>query len=34
MAQYVFADPERLERYDRSESNTSEEERWQTIGKV
>jgi len=34
VAQYVFADPERLERYDRSESNTSEEERWQTIGKV
>jgi uncharacterized DUF497 family protein len=33
-AQYVFADPERLERFDRSESNTSEEERWQTLGKV
>jgi len=33
-AQYVFSDPERLERLDRSESNTSEEERWQTIGKV
>ena len=34
VAQYVFADPERLERFGRSESNTSEEERWQTIGKV
>jgi uncharacterized DUF497 family protein len=33
-AQYVFADPERLERIDRSESNTSGEERWQTLGKV
>ena len=33
-AQYVFTDPERIERFDRSESNTSEEERWQTIGKV
>jgi uncharacterized DUF497 family protein len=33
-AQYVFADPERLERFDRSESNISEEERWQTLGKV
>jgi len=33
-AQYVFADPERIERLDQSESNASEEERWQTIGKV
>jgi len=33
-AQYVFVDPERLERIDRSESNTSGEERWQTIGMV
>jgi uncharacterized DUF497 family protein len=33
-AQYIFSDPERLERFDRSESNTSGEERWQTIGKV
>jgi uncharacterized DUF497 family protein len=33
-AQYVFADPERIWRFDRSEKNTSEEERWQTIGKV
>jgi uncharacterized DUF497 family protein len=33
-AQYVFADPERLERFDRSEGNTSGEERWQTLGKV
>jgi len=33
-AQYVFADPNRLERIDRSESNTSGEERWQTIGKA
>ena len=33
-AQYVFTDPERLERFDRSEENTSGEERWQTLGKV
>ena len=33
-AQYVFADLERIERLDRSESNASGEERWQTIGKV
>jgi uncharacterized DUF497 family protein len=33
-AQYVFADPERLERLDRSEENTSSEERWQTLGMV
>ena len=31
-AQYVFADPERIWRLDRSESNTSGEERWQSIG--
>jgi len=34
VAQYVFTDPERIERFDRSESNISEEERWQTVGKV
>jgi uncharacterized DUF497 family protein len=33
-AQYVFHDHARLERFDRSVSNTSREERWQTIGKV
>ena len=33
-AQYVFADPQRLERMDISDSNTSGEERWQTLGKV
>ena len=33
-AQYVFADPERLERFDRSEGNTTAEERWQTLGMV
>ncbi|MCL2722693.1 MAG: BrnT family toxin [Treponema sp.] len=33
-AQYVFADQERLERIDFSEGNTSEEVRWQTLGKV
>jgi uncharacterized DUF497 family protein len=33
-AQYVFFDPEKLERYDRSESNTSGENRWQVVGKV
>jgi uncharacterized DUF497 family protein len=33
-AQYVFADPFRVWRLDRSESNTSSEVRWQTIGKV
>jgi uncharacterized DUF497 family protein len=33
-AQYVFTDPERLERIDRSEGNTSGEERWQTLGKI
>jgi len=33
-AQYVFIDPERLERIDRSEGNTSGEERWQTLGMV
>jgi len=33
-AQYVFTDPERIERIDQSENNTSEEERWQTIGMV
>ena len=34
VAQYVFSDPERLERLDRSEGDTSGEERWQTLGKV
>jgi uncharacterized DUF497 family protein len=33
-AAFVFADPMRLERLDDSESNTSGEERWQTLGKV
>jgi len=33
-AQYVFTDPERLERLDQSEKNTSGEERWQTLGMV
>ena len=33
-AQYVFADPERLKRFDQSEDNISGEERWQTLGKV
>jgi uncharacterized DUF497 family protein len=33
-AQYVFADPERLERFDRSVENTTGEERWQTLGMV
>jgi len=34
IAQYVFADPERLERLDISDLNVSAEERWQTLGKV
>jgi uncharacterized DUF497 family protein len=33
-AQFVFADPDRIERIDRSESNSSGETRWQTIGRV
>ncbi|MFP3090078.1 BrnT family toxin [Treponema sp. TIM-1] len=33
-AQFVFADPDRIERIDRSDSNTSGETRWQTIGRV
>ena len=33
-AQYVFGDPDRIERIDRSENNTSGETRWQTIGRV
>ena len=33
-AQYVFADPERLERPDRSEENSSDEVRLQTLGLV
>jgi len=32
LARLVFADPNRLERLDRSENNTSGEERWQTLG--
>jgi uncharacterized DUF497 family protein len=31
VAQYVFADPERLERFDQSDAD---EERWQVLGKV
>ena len=34
VAQYVFFDPDRIWRIDRSENNTSQETRWQTIGKV
>jgi uncharacterized DUF497 family protein len=33
LAQFVFTDPERLERYDQSESNISGEDRWQTLGR-
>ena len=33
-AQFVFIDPERIERLDRSEGNTSGEERVQTLGMV
>ena len=32
--QYIFIDPERIERFDQSENNILQEERWQTIGKV
>ena len=32
LAQLVFADPNRLERLDKSETNTSLEGRWQTLG--
>ena len=31
-AQYVFADPNCLERIDQSEGNTSGEQRWQPLG--
>ena len=34
VAQYVFADPLRIWRLDRSDNNLSGETRWQTIGKV
>jgi len=34
VAQYVFSDPLRIWRLDKSEKNTSGEVRWQTIGKV
>jgi uncharacterized DUF497 family protein len=33
-ARFVFADPERLWRIDRSEGNTSGENRWQSLGKA
>ena len=33
-ARYVFSDPNRIWRLDRSANNTSGEERWQTIGKI
>ena len=33
-AQFVFADPQRIERIDISEGNISGEERWQTLGKA
>ena len=33
-AQYVFIDPERLTRLDKSAENASGEERWQTLGMV
>jgi uncharacterized DUF497 family protein len=34
IAQYVFTDPQRIERRDESEGNTSGEERRQTLGMV
>jgi uncharacterized DUF497 family protein len=34
VAQYVFLDPERIERLDQSEHNASGEDRYQTLGKV
>ena len=34
VAQYVFSDPLRIWRADRSENNKSDETRWQAIGKV
>jgi uncharacterized DUF497 family protein len=34
VAQYVFSDPERIERPDQSKGNTSGELRQQTLGKV
>ena len=33
-ARFVFADPNRLWRFDWSEGNTSGEERWQTLGRA
>lgn len=33
-ASFVFADPNRLERYDLSENNLSREDRYQTLGLV
>ncbi|MDR2952020.1 MAG: BrnT family toxin [Treponema sp.] len=34
VAQYVFSDPLRIWRLDRSKNNMSKEDRWQTIGRV
>ena len=34
LASYVFADPNRLERFDRAESNDGLEDRYQTLGLV
>jgi uncharacterized DUF497 family protein len=31
-ARFVFADSERLRRFDQSKGNTSREERWQSLG--
>jgi uncharacterized DUF497 family protein len=31
-ARFIFADPERLLRFDRSKGNTSGEDRWQSLG--
>lgn len=33
-AQYIFSDPQRLWHLDRSENNTSQKERWQSLGKI
>jgi len=33
-ARFVFADPKRICRFDRSKDNESGEERWQTLGKA
>jgi uncharacterized DUF497 family protein len=34
VAQYALFDPDRLERPDHSENNTTTEDRWQVLGKV